>query len=170
MAVVAQALAKEWPGYKVEQKLIWLMNEYETGLHRYLAALTGDADVALDCAQDTFIRAHTALKAGKQVNKQWLYKVGRNRVMDEFRHRRRMEARIARLEPPVSPQPRDERLVVEQVMEQLAPRDREVIVLSLVAGYQAEEVAAIVGIAACAVRQRLYRARSRFRDLYEANR
>ncbi|HUE96909.1 MAG TPA: RNA polymerase sigma factor, partial [Longimicrobiaceae bacterium] len=62
-------------------------DNYE-GLFRYLIRLTGDADLAADVAQETFVRLiekkpdNTGIRA-------WLYRVATNLVRDHSRVRRR---------------------------------------------------------------------------------
>src|SRR5947209_10075241 len=71
------------------EELTTLIGQHEVALYRYLVAFTGDREIALDCVQDTFIRAYENLQRGKSVNTQWLFKVGRNRGIDELRRRKR---------------------------------------------------------------------------------
>lgn len=67
-----------------------LIHTHEAPLYRFLAALTGNKEIALDCVQDTFIRAYEHPQRGKSVNTQWLYKVARNRAIDEMRRNKRV--------------------------------------------------------------------------------
>jgi RNA polymerase sigma-70 factor (ECF subfamily) len=55
---------------------------------------------------------------------------------------------------------------VESVLAQLSPQDREVLYLFDVAGFKTDEIGAMIGVRGTAVRQRLSRARDRFRLLY----
>jgi RNA polymerase sigma factor (sigma-70 family) len=56
--------------------------------------------------------------------------------------------------------------MVEQLLSRLAPLDREVLYLFAVAGFKTDEIGAILGVRGAAVRQRLYRARERVRELW----
>jgi hypothetical protein len=62
----------------LDEMLVALMQTHETALFRFLFVLTGDREAALDCTQDTFLRAYHNLDAGKPVNAGWLYKVAHN--------------------------------------------------------------------------------------------
>jgi RNA polymerase sigma-70 factor (ECF subfamily) len=62
----------------------------------------------------------------------------------------------------------DESLAVQQVLERLSPPDREVLYLFDVAGFKTDEIGAMLGVRGTAIRQRLSRARERFRLLYGA--
>ena len=63
-------------------------------------------------------------------------------------------------------EPTDQVLAVQQVIEQLSPQDREVLYLFDVAGFKTDEIGAMLGVRGSAIRQRLSRARERFRVLY----
>ena len=152
----------------VEDQLVRLMNVHERPIYNFLLALLRDADAALDCSQDTFFRAYENLRKGKPVKPQWLYTVARNRAMDEFRHRRRVQPELEKLEQVPVHLPIDRDMAVQSVMEQLSAADREVLYLFDVAGFKTDEIGAMLGIRGTAVRQRLSRARERFRQMYGA--
>jgi RNA polymerase sigma-70 factor (ECF subfamily) len=143
------------------------MNDYERPIYNFLLALVRDADVALDCTQDTFLRAYEHLNKGKEIKAAWLYTVARNRAMDEFRRRRRTESDIEMLEHvPAPPRSDEDRLAVEAAMAQLSESDREVLYLFDVAGFKTDEIGTMLGVRGSAIRQRLTRARARFRLAY----
>jgi RNA polymerase sigma-70 factor (ECF subfamily) len=125
-----------------------------------------DDDAALDCAQDTFLRAYEHLCKNKPVNAGWLYKVARNRAMDEFRRNKRVQPELDTLEQLPVQDPTDRVLAVQSVLAHLSAADREVLYLFDVAGFRTDEIGAMLGIRGSAVRQRLYRAREHFRLLY----
>jgi RNA polymerase sigma-70 factor (ECF subfamily) len=125
-----------------------------------------DTDVALDCVQDTFLRAYEALKRGKSINSAWLYTVARNRSMDEFRRRRWVHPDPEALDSVPVYHSSDESVVVQSVLDRMTPLDREVLHLFIVAGFKTDEIGTIMGMNGTAIRQRLYRARERFRVMY----
>jgi RNA polymerase sigma-70 factor (ECF subfamily) len=151
---------------EAEAQLIVLMEEYERQLYTFLLSLLGDADVAADCAQDTFLRAYEHLYRGRPVNGGWLYRVARNRAMDEFRRKRYVQPGGEEIERGSAPDGIELGVTVRQVMEQLPPQYREVLYLFSIAGFKTDEIGAMLGIRGSAVRQRLYRAREHFRLLY----
>jgi len=153
---------------RIESQLVELMNDYERPIYNFLLALLHDSDVALDCAQDTFLRAYENLRKGRPVNAAWLYTVARNRAMDEFRRNRKLQTDIDTLEQVPMHEHPDRALAVRAVLEQLSPADREVLYLFDVAGFKTDEIGAMLGIKGSAIRQRLSRARERFRVLYGA--
>lgn len=153
---------------QVEEQLVRLMNEHERPIYHFLLALLRDGDAALDCAQDTFLRAYEHLRKNKPVNAGWLYKVARNRAMDEFRRNKRVQSELDTLEQLPVQDPTDRVMAVQAVLEHLSAADREVLYLFDVAGFKTDEIGAMLGIRGSAVRQRLSRARERFRLLYGA--
>jgi len=150
-------------------ELVDLLNRYERSLCNYLTAILGDHDASIECTQDTFVRAYENWKRGKPVTVAWLYKVARNRALDEVRHRQRSHAapdvldRIPSEHHTVS----SETLAVRQVMDALVPSEREVLYLFVFDRFKTAEIAQMLGIGAGATRMRLLRARQHFRDLWE---
>jgi RNA polymerase sigma-70 factor (ECF subfamily) len=151
---------------RVDQQLIDLMQAYERPIYNFLLALLHDADVALDCAQDTFLRAYENLRKGKPVTQSWLYTVARNRAMDEFRRNKRIQPEGDVLDQIAVHPTTESRLAIQSVLAQLSPSDREVLYLFDVAGFRTEEIGRMLGARGTAIRQRLSRARQRFRQLY----
>jgi RNA polymerase sigma-70 factor (ECF subfamily) len=151
-----------------ENHLVHLMDEHERAIYNFMFGLLRDTDRALDCTQDTFVRAYEHLRKGKAINAAWLYTVARNRAMDEFRRNKRVQPDLDALEGVPVHHKTDESLAVQQVLECLSPPDREVLYLFDVAGFKTDEIGAMLGVRGTAIRQRLSRARERFRLLYGA--
>jgi RNA polymerase sigma factor (sigma-70 family) len=158
-------LSDEWVRDPREE-LATLIGQHEVALYRYLVAFTGDREVALDCLQDTFTRAYEQLQRGKSVNTQWLYKVGRNRGIDEFRRRKREGVQQDALETLQAEPIPEEMVSLQHAFRRLSADDRAVLSLAVIEGLSGEDVAARLGIRPGAVRMRLLRARERFRRLY----
>lgn len=149
-----------------EDRLVELMNEYERPIYNFVLTMVRDCDVALDCTQDTFLRAYQNLTKGKPVNASWLYTVARNRAMDEFRRNKRVEPNLEALDQQGVEEPTDQTLAVQDAMDRLSPTDREVLYLFDVAGFKTDEIGSMLGVRGSAIRQRLSRARERFRLAY----
>jgi len=90
----------------------------------------------------------------------------RNLAIDEIRRRVRTPADLETIAHMAS-QSRERDLSVEQTMRRLPEMDRTVLYLFTVAGFKTDEIGSMLGIGGPAVRQRLYRAREKFRILYE---
>lgn len=154
--------------HRIEDQLVELMRSYKQPLYKYLFVLVGDEDVVLDCIQDTFLRAYENLRKGRSVNSQWLYKVARNRAIDEFRHRKKIRPDLSRVEDTLVMHVGEvaEAQAVQAALAQLSLEDRETLYLFAVDGFKTAEIAAMLGVGAGAVRMRLSRARERFRQAY----
>jgi RNA polymerase sigma factor (sigma-70 family) len=153
-------------GQEHNSRLESLISEFERPLYSFVLSIARDSDVALDCVQDTFLRAYEALKRGKSINSAWLYTVARNRSMDEFRRKRWIHADPDALDSVPVYHSSDESVVVQAVLDRMNSMDREVLYLFVVAGFKTDEIGVIMGMNGTAIRQRLYRARERFRALY----
>jgi RNA polymerase sigma-70 factor (ECF subfamily) len=141
------------------------MGEHERSLQSFARFLLRDVDLALDCVQETFLRAYESLDRGRTVNKHWLFVVARSRAMDEFRRRRLHARHASQLAPPIEGVI-ETSMTVRQTMDRLTPQHREVLYLFAVAGFTSDEIARLLRITGPAVRQRLYRARQQFRRAY----
>jgi RNA polymerase sigma-70 factor (ECF subfamily) len=153
--------------HPLEEQLVRLMSDYERPLYAFVQVLVRDRDEARDCIQDTFVRAYETMRRGREVNKQWIYKVARNRAVDTLRQRQRVRPDLEKLEQELVPGPTDQNLIVRQALEELPLLDRKVLYLFTVVGLSSDEIAVSLGVQGAAIRQRLYRARNRFRLLYE---
>jgi RNA polymerase sigma-70 factor, ECF subfamily len=150
-------------------RLTELVDRHQRSLFNYLAVLLGDADAALDCAQETFLRGYGNLQRGKPVNASWLYRVGRNVAMDVLRSQANFpvehldDEASAVLESSVP----DEDGEVRRALAQLSPSDRELLYLAYVDRFRARGIAELLGTREGAVRTRLLRANRRFVAVYE---
>lgn len=150
-------------------QLLALMNHHEQALCNFLHVLLEDRDLAMDCTQDTFMRAYQNLERGKPVTTSWLYKVARNRAMDEFRHRKREHCESGGFERIPDVEATEGTRQVRRVLDHLCPADREVLYLFAVDKFETAQIAAMLGVQPGAIRMRLVRARERFRALYESD-
>lgn len=152
----------------LDQRLIELISRYQTPLLNFLLAIAGDYDLAHECAQETFVRAYDSLRRGKDVNRAWLYKVGRNIAVDEFRRRtvvRREPDELAELpERDTEATPSD--TTVRAVMAQLSSEESELLYLHIIDRMKTADIAKHLGLRPATVRMRLLRARLRFRQAW----
>ena len=142
-------------------------------LVRFLYRKVWDADRAEELAQEAFARA-VVHKPDKP--KGWLFIVAANMARDDARRaaRERRHLTLLRAEPEASVPAPDEALHaasehahVREALEQLSPRDREVLLL-WDAGLSYDEIAAHTGLARGAIGTTLARARRRLVEAYEA--
>ncbi len=150
----------------VRDELVRLMDGYQHMLFNFLTVLLGDRDAAQDCAQDAFLRAYEHLQRGRQVNVAWLYRVARNRAIDELRRRKRVRADLETLEALADRDTGTLAGPVRRALAQLSPGDRELLYLFDIDGFDAGEIGETLGISRGAVHVRVFRARERFRTIY----
>jgi RNA polymerase sigma-70 factor, ECF subfamily len=143
-------------------------------LVRFLYRRVWDAERAADLAQEAFVRA---LKHRPDNARAWLFVVAANMARDDARRaaRERRHLTLLRSEPPALAPASDEiedaegeRARVRAALEQLAPRDQEVLLL-WDAGLSYDEIAAHTGLARGAIGTTLARARRRLVEAYEAD-
>ena len=133
--------------------------------------LTNDADNAEDFTNEVFLRLCRALQTGaipQEALPGWLYRVGRNLVIDEYR-RHLAEANGVRFDDAtIVITPLEEtflNLDVRSVFEQLTPEQQKVLYLRFVEGFEPSEIAGLMGKSAGAVKQLQYRALATLRRL-----
>jgi len=142
-------------------------------LVRFLYRKVWDPERAEDLAQEAFARA---LVHKPENARGWLFVVAANMARDEARKaaRERRHLTLLKSEPVVETTTPDDELDaaaqrerVRAALEQLTPRDREVLLL-WDAGMNYDEIAAHTGLAKGAVGTTLGRARCRLVDAYDA--
>jgi RNA polymerase sigma-70 factor, ECF subfamily len=152
----------------LRDELVRLIDLYEKPLFNFLTVFLGDRDSARDCAQDAFLRAYEYLQRGRQVNAAWLYRVARNRAIDELRRGKRVQSDQERLEATADRDAGEHVGPVHHALAQLSPSDRELLYLFDIDGFDATEIGDMLSISRNAVYVRVFRARERFRKVYRS--
>jgi RNA polymerase sigma-70 factor (ECF subfamily) len=135
-------------------------------------------DDAEDAAQEAFVKAWRAAAtySGRASVRTWLYRIAVNAARDRLRHQRRRPAadvEIADLAGSLAdPVGLDEQLAergldpeLRGALTQLAPKQREVVVLADVLGAPHTEIAERQGVAVGTVKSRLHRGHARLAEL-----
>jgi RNA polymerase sigma-70 factor (ECF subfamily) len=143
-------------------------------LFRYLHRLTGDADVAEDIAQESFVRLLKQNLPDAEV-RPWLFTVAMNLVRDHARKTDRRQRLLTGAPLLVTPGSlpdedveRGERVArVRNVLERLPIRDRQLLLMRE-EGFKYEEIAAVIGVAPASVGTLIARALKRFADVYQS--
>jgi RNA polymerase sigma-70 factor (ECF subfamily) len=146
-----------------------LVETHGRRLRGYIGVLVGE-DAADDCLQETLLQVFMHLSKHKPVNSQWLYRVARSRAIDRLRHqkiRRESDAGLDTVAGPAGGR-NNPAIVVRETMLKLPVPERELLYLSIVDRRSSDEIGEMLGLRAGTVRVRLFRARERFRRLYEA--
>ena len=176
------------------QAIETLMRDYSKLVFHVIYGLTGHFEESEDFTQDTFVQAFRGIEAARAASgpqfqaKAWLLKIAVNTVRMAQRRQRQFRFvtftdlqserdREGRVEerPPVSEEIREsgdmatiiaERDVVARCLRQLPRGLCAPLLLSIAAGFSSVEIARLLDLKEAAVRQRLVRARKRFRQLY----
>jgi RNA polymerase sigma-70 factor (ECF subfamily) len=166
---LAAALRRRDPGV-----LDRLIEQYQQRLYRYLLFLTGNAALAEDLFQETWVRV---LERGHQYNaknkfESWLFTIARNLVIDVSR--RKKIASLDDMGDPDSEQSydppddkaqsalqmlvaRENEKAVQLSLLKIAPYYREVLLLRFQEELPLEEIATVLATPISTVKSRLYR-------------
>jgi len=151
-----------------------LYTTYQQPILSYLYRLMGDAACAEELCQEVFARAYKARRSMENVQnvRAWLYRIATNAARDQLRRRRLLAWLPLFDEDPAllvdNPEASALELhAVEQALLKLDPDLRVPLVLYTCQELSTQEIADVLGISRDAVKQRLVRARSRFRELYK---
>src|SRR5215210_989610 len=164
-----------------------LVRRYQRPIVAYVYRMVGDYDAALDLAQEVFIKVYNSLGRYRPEFKfsTWIYRIAHNAAIDHLR--RVGAARIEEMEvegeggtsfekPLASKAPTPEqetergerRAEIEEVVAQLTPAYRELIVLRHSHDLSYDEIAEVTALPLGTVKNRIFRAREAMRELLVA--
>ena len=148
---------------RLEQLGVWFQTEYPA-LLRFAYFVTGDASVAEDLVQDSFVRIY---RAGGRVDREGFQTYARKTIvnLNRSRFRRAARDRAARPDEAVSSDTaayalRDE---MWNAIQALSPRQRAVIALRFYEDMKEHEVAAVLGMSVGSVKKHGDRAMTKLR-------
>ena len=124
------------------------------------------ADDAPDLVHETYLRASERVRQLRDpaLFDAWVVRIALNEAKSVLRDRRRLAARVVQLAPR---QANASDVGLRQLIEQLAPRERAVIVLHYAYGYRMREIARLLDLSEINVRTLAFRARRRLRAQLE---
>lgn len=154
-----------------------LYERHRRAVFTFLVHLTGARATAEDLLQEAFLRvwrARAAYRASGQF-RAWVLTVARHLAADHFRRQglvweddpAALDTVVSAEMPDRRAEARDELARVQRALADLAPAQREVILLSRLAGLDAAEIARITGSTPGAMRVQLHRALQRLRGLLD---
>ena len=132
-------------------------------LRAYIARLSGRPDVANDLLQETYCRFLTSANVEPAAAKPYLFRIATNLLHDRWRKgedTRWSEAPEIGFERDL-----DSQIDVRDLMQQLKPRERQLLWLAYVEGMTHSEIAKSTGLRSMSVRILLFRARQRAAEL-----
>ena len=144
-----------------------LVRHYEGHVRRFLVHFLGDATLAEDVAQETFVRVYRGLPsfAFRSPLSSWVFQVARNSALDALRSRRRRDRLVAAVTPPrpeerAAPTPSPSGAAeVEAAIASLDDRPREALLLVEVYGLTYREAGEVLGVPEGTVKSRVHQAR-----------
>jgi RNA polymerase sigma-70 factor, ECF subfamily len=163
-----------------------IVEEHEERVGRYLTGLLGDAALARDLTQETFLRIHRGLEElrSPEARTAWIFRIASNLALDYLRSRTSRQDRQTvslDVEPldgqGAGPSPSTEELSAEGRLEQeemaeclrhyvhqLPDTSRACLILRDLEGLGEEAVAEILGCSVGVVKVRTHRARKKLRE------
>ncbi len=153
-----------------------LIERLQQPLTGYLHRLVGDREVALDLAQDTFIQVYKEIgKTSPELALDaWIYRIATNYGL-RYLNRKRLREFVGISGQEDSDKnlivagPEDQaetRMLVEQALLMMKPKDAACLQLHYGNGFTYEEIAQVLEMSSEAVRKRVARAVEKFRAVY----
>ena len=153
-----------------------LIDRLQQPITGYLHRLVGDREVALDLAQDTFVQVYKEIDktSDELALDAWIYRIATNyglRYLNRKRLRQfvQLESRENFDESLAVAGPEDQtetRILIEQALGIMKPKDAAVLQLHYGNGFTYEEIGQIMEISSEAVRKRVARSVEKFRKVY----
>jgi RNA polymerase sigma-70 factor (ECF subfamily) len=153
-----------------------LIDRLQQPITGYLHRLVGDREVALDLAQDTFVQVYQEIDktSGELALDAWIYRIATNyglRYLNRKRLRQfvQLESRENFDESLAVAGPEDQtetRILIEQALGIMKPKDAAVLQLHYGNGFTYEEIGQVMEMSSEAVRKRVARSVEKFRKVY----
>ncbi len=168
-----EQLPHELSAYRV------LVRRHEGLVYNLCMKFLGSPEDAEEVAQDSLLQVFHKLHQfeGRSAFKTWLYKIVhnycRNRISKIIRKREVQEAYEdhAKEELPKSnfedDRAADKKAHIHEALNQLKPKEREIIVYKYVSGMTLQEISDVTDIGVSAAKMRYYRALESFKEAYE---
>ena len=154
----------------------FLIDRLQHPITGYLHRLVGDREVALDLAQDTFVQVYKEIDktSGELALDAWIYRIATNyglRYLNRKRLRQfvQLESRENFDESLAVAGPENQtetRILIEQALGTMKPKDAAVLQLHYGDGFTYEEIGQIMEMSSEAVRKRVARGVEKFRRVY----
>jgi len=120
-------------------------------IRRYAARLLSDLEAGKDIAQEVFLRLEQQRDTIKHPQT-WVYKTARNLVIDHYRKSGKTEpltedlpADATRFDPVILAEKKEILTMIQQKINDLSPRHREVLRLKFQEGLKYTEIAEVLG-------------------------
>ena len=155
-------------------QVIDLFERYQGAIFAYLFRLVNERDLAHDLAQDVFekVYIHRHQLAEVKNPRAWIYRIATNMALNAQKRRRRFtwlpwqndEDAVWAVQENTAEL--DEKSAVAAALVQLPAKYRSPLLLYSSFDFNVREIAEVLNISEGAVKNRLYRAREMFRQVY----
>ena len=138
-------------------------------LKGYLLKVTSDPELAADLTQETMLKAILKIKKfkGKSKFSSWLISIGTNLYRDYIKkHKRELHVEDLNDYDSIS-EIKDEKVVIEEILDKLPSEKRMVLVLKHYFGYKYKEISEIMDCPVGTVKSRMYYCLDFIRDNYK---
>ena len=153
-----------------------LFERYNVRMFNFFLKLSFDRFASEDMVQTLFYRLikyrHT-FKPGEGTFRPWIYQAARNVHADFYKQQRRVNDKVKSVDeyheniPGEETPYRDEDMEkLDKALLQLAPAQREIILLSRYEGLKYEEISKIMDISVAAIKVQVHRAIKQLRTIY----
>lgn len=153
-----------------KQAFLRLYQEYKDRLYRYAWYRIGNSEDAMDAVSDTVLSAFEQIKSLKKpaAFSSWLFAIHRASCNKYIKAviKRREEQDLDDLELAVESD-NDLSLELKEALSKLDEQEREIVLLSVVAGFTSSEIANATGYTAGSVRSKQSRALAKMRTFLE---
>ena len=144
-----------------------IVADHHEDMARVAYFVCGDLDVAEDAEQSAWAVAYRRLKDLREPDRlrPWLMSIAANEARQIVRSRRRRTVRELSVGDQSRSRPTDDVSLIDlaNAIARLDPKDRAVVGLRFVGGFESAEIGRAMGMSASAVRVRLHRALQRLR-------
>ena len=152
-----------------------IYNLYKNKIYNYLYRSTLNHHLAEELTQETFLKAFKSIQSFKEQASlnTWLFKIARNTFLDEAKKKQNeLEVKFDHQETAVVDQTDqystlNEKLIIRKILLQLSEKDRTLIILRDQYNFTYQEISNILDCNEGQVKIGLFRARKKFKQLYE---
>lgn len=149
-----------------------LVGVYSESLRRFLLGLTGNAPLADDLAQETFLKAYLSIRSLEGVSRfrTWLFRIAYNEFVNNLRRERKLDTTGEDC-PDIPDEDPEEPLIsastLTEAIMQLSEPQRAVVQLFYYEDFPVARISAITSLPQATVRSHLFRARNRLATILE---
>jgi RNA polymerase sigma factor (sigma-70 family) len=160
-SIVERAIAGD------EMAFARIVADHHEDMARMAYFVCGDLDIAEEAEQSAWAIAYRRLKDLREPDRlrPWLMSIAANEARQLIRSRGRRRVRELSLGDQARPRATDDVALIDlaNAIGRLDPRDRAIVGLRFVGGFESAEIGRAIGMTASAVRVRLHRALERLR-------